>query len=95
MDARGTLAPKEAIEACYDNSCCAAAGIEMKVYDNIQVEGGVDREVSEYSLEMCAAAMRAEYTKKGGCDNAVIGRIFSLMAYLVLSETIKKNAYCT
>ena len=67
----------------------------MKVYDSLQLEGGVDREVSEYSMEMCMAALRAEYTRKGGCDNAVIGRILSPMAYMGASKTIKKHAYRT
>ena len=91
MAARGTLAPHEAIEARSDHSCCASTGVEMKVYDNIRVEGDVGREVAEYSLEMCISAIRAEYTEKGGRDNTVIERIFSPMAYLVMCGTIKKG----
>ena len=63
----------------------------MKVYDNLRVEGGVGRESSEYTVEMRMSALRADYTKKGGCDNAIIERIFSLMAYLVVSGAGQKK----
>ena len=67
----------------------------MEVYDNLRVAGGVGREVSEYSLEMCMSALRAEYTKRGGRGNLIIERIFSRMAYLVASGGgRKKGAYC-
>ena len=52
-----------------------------KVFDSLSTEEGVGREVSEVSLETCLVALRSEYGKKGGSDNTVIERIFSLMSY--------------
>ena len=57
--------------------------MEMKVRDSLTAEGDVDREVGEFPLEVCMTALRTEFNKKGGSDNTVIGRIFSLMTYLV------------
>ena len=81
--ARGSISARDAITACYTYSCCAASGLEMKVRDCLTAEEGTDREVAEFSAEMCLAALQKEYNKKGGSDNTVIERIFSLMAQLV------------
>ena len=62
--------------------------MEMKVRDSLTSEGDVDREVGEFSLEMCLAALRTECNKKGGSDNTVIERIFSLMTYLVACKLV-------
>ena len=56
--------------------------MELNVYDNLLVEDSVGRDVAEFSLEMRLSALRAEYTRKGGCGKTAIGRIFALIIYL-------------
>ena len=58
----------------------------MRVCDNMLIWDGVDREVAEFPLEMRLPELRAEHTRKGGCGNAAIERIFALMTYLVAGK---------
>ena len=58
--------------------------MEKKVHDSLSSLEGVDLEVGEASLEMCLVALRSEFRRKGGSDNTVIERIFSLMSYLLM-----------
>ena len=53
----------------------------MKAADSLLSEEGARREVAECSLEKCLSVLCGEYTQKGGCGNASVERIFSLMAY--------------
>ena len=55
--------------------------MELKVFNALSEVEGVDREVAVCSIEQCVDALRMEYTKEGGCDNALIERIFSLMTF--------------
>ena len=81
MSARGGLPPKDAVEQCSEQSCCWASGMELKVFNSLAEVEGVEREVAAASAEQCLEALRMEYTKQGGCGNAVIERIFSLITY--------------
>ena len=80
LAARGSLQHEEAIKACREFSCCFASGMELKVFSSLGEVQGVEREVAEFSLKQTMSVLRGEYNKKGGCDNAEIERIFSLMA---------------
>ena len=51
----------------------------MKASASLLSEEGVSREVAESSLSKCLSVICGEYTRKGGCDNASIEGIFSLM----------------
>ena len=55
--------------------------MELKVFNSLAEVEGVEREVAAASAEQCLEALRMEYTKQGGCGNAVIERIFSLITY--------------
>ena len=79
MAGRGTMSPKDAIDACMERSCCFATGMELKVFNSLQKVEGVDREVASCSLGQCINAFYQEYNRKGGCDNAEIERDYSLL----------------
>lgn len=63
-------------------NCCAATGMERKVHRHIRSLDDIEREVGLASLEECLEIMCADYTSKGGADNAVLERIMSLMIYV-------------
>ena len=59
---------------------CDATGLEEMARELLLSCRDVGRLVAESSLSTCLEPMRLEYTKKCGCGNTVIERIFSLMA---------------
>ena len=53
----------------------------MKASSSLLAEQGVCREVAESSMEHCLSVVCGEYTRKGGCGNASLKGIFSLMTF--------------
>ena len=80
-DARGSSSCRDSVSELRAGSCCDASGREKKALGELENCQDVDRLVAEASLTTCLESMCLEYTKKGGCDNTIIGRLFSLSTF--------------
>ena len=73
------MAACQAVMDLFACDCCECAGMGRKARSLLTSFPPGKQAMGEVSLVRCVDGVRAEYCKKGGCDNATSERIISVM----------------